>query len=128
VDIEFWKMRVMQFPLKVLMVAGCWPPVSWSSLCMRTIYNVYTILVTLLLLTFMLPQIMDIILNVNNADDIAETFYIMLVTTMASCKMFSLLLNRKNIEKLTNALIEKPFRPLQPDEIKIRQKFDGVIQ
>jgi len=128
VDIEFWKMRTMQFPLKVLMVAGCWPPISWSSLCMRTIYNVYTILVTLLLLTFVLLQIMDIILNVNNADDFTETFYVMLATAIACCKMLGLLLNRKNIEKLTNALIEKPFRPLEPDEIKVRQKFDGMIQ
>jgi len=89
---------------------------------------VYTILVTLLLLTFVLPQIMDIILNVNNADDFTETFYVMLATAIALCKMLSLLLNRKNIEKLTNALIKKPFRPLEPGEIKIRQKFDDTIQ
>jgi len=75
-----------------------------------------------------LLQIMDIILNVNNADDFTETFYVMLATAIASCKMLGLLLNRKNIEKLTNALIEKPFRPLEPDEIKVRQKFDGMIQ
>ncbi|XP_026828388.1 odorant receptor 94a-like isoform X1 [Ooceraea biroi] len=121
-------MRAMQFPLKILMVAGCWPPVSWSSLCKRTVYNGYTIFVTLMLVTFMFPQIMDIILNVDNADDFTETFYVMLATVIASCKMFSLLLNRKNIKILTDTLAEKPFRPLEPDEIEIRQKVEDTIR
>ena len=121
-------MQVMQFPLKILTVAGCRPPVSWSSLWKRTVYNVYTIFVCLLLFTFMLAQLMDIILNVNNADDFTDTFYIMLAMVIASCKMLSLLLNRKNIEILTGALVEKPFRPLEPDEIEIRQKYNNIIR
>jgi len=76
----------------------------------------------------MLPQLMDIILNVDNPDDFTDTFYIMLAMVIACCKMFSLLLNRKNIEMLTDALIEKPFRPLESDEIKIRQKYDNIIR
>ncbi|XP_011050407.1 PREDICTED: odorant receptor Or1-like [Acromyrmex echinatior] len=76
----------------------------------------------------MLPQLMDIILNVNNADDFTDTFYIMLAMVIACCKMLSLLLNRKNIEILTDALVEKPFRPLEPDEIEIRQKYNNIIR
>ncbi|XP_018337033.1 PREDICTED: uncharacterized protein LOC108745393 [Trachymyrmex septentrionalis] len=76
----------------------------------------------------MLAQLMDIILNVNNADDFTDTFYIMLAMVIASCKMLSLLLNRKNIEILTGALVEKPFRPLEPDEIEIRQKYNNIIR
>jgi hypothetical protein len=121
-------MPVMQFPLKILTVAGCWPPVSWSSLYKRTIYNMYTILVTLMLLTFVLPQIMDIIFNVDNPDDFAETFYVMLATVIASCKMLSLLLNRKNIRILTDALAEKPFEPLESNEMEIRQRFEDTIR
>lgn len=76
----------------------------------------------------MLPQIMDIILNVDNANDFTETFYVMLATVLASCKMFSLLLNRKNIEILTDVLGEKPFGPLESDEIEIRHKFEEIIR
>ncbi|XP_011050408.1 PREDICTED: uncharacterized protein LOC105143655 [Acromyrmex echinatior] len=47
---------------------------------------------------------------------------------IACCKMLSLLLNRKNIEILTDALVEKPFRPLEPDEIEIRQKYNNIIR
>ncbi|KAL6267820.1 hypothetical protein P5V15_000892 [Pogonomyrmex californicus] len=121
-------MQVMQFPFKVLTVAGCWPPISWSSLCKRTVYNAYTVFVCLLLLTFMLPQFMDIILIADNPDDFTETFYVMLAMVIACCKMFSLLLNRKNIEIFTDTLVEKPFKPLEPDEIEIRQKYNNIIQ
>ncbi|KAF3054555.1 Odorant receptor 021 [Nylanderia fulva] len=121
-------MRVMQFPLKVLTVAGCWPPVSWSLLCKQTVYNAYTIFICLLLLTFALPQIMDIILNVKTPDEFSDSLYTMLPTGIACCKILNLLINRKNIKILTDALIEEPFKPLESDEIEIRQKFDNTIQ
>ncbi|KAL0116264.1 hypothetical protein PUN28_011240 [Cardiocondyla obscurior] len=121
-------MQTMQFPLKILTVAGCQPPKSWSSLCKRTLYNMYTILMCLLLITFMVPQILDIILNVDNPDDFTDTFYIMLAMFIACCKMISLLLNRKNIKMLINALVQKPFRPLEPNEIEIRQKYDNIVR
>lgn len=121
-------MRVLQVPLKFLTAAGCRPPVSWSSLCKQIVYNVYSIFVTLLLFTFLLPQFLDLILNVKSPDDFTDTLYSMLLLVIACGKMLSLLMNRKNIEMLTNALIEKPFEPLESDEIEIRQKFDNIIQ
>ncbi|XP_025265987.1 odorant receptor Or1-like isoform X1 [Camponotus floridanus] len=118
----------MQISLKILTVAGCRPPVSWTSLGKQTIYNTYTIFVSLLLFTFMLPQLMDIILNADNPNDFTNTLYVMMALTNACCKMVSLVMNRKNIEILIEKLIEKPFRPLESDEIEIRQKFDNIIQ
>lgn len=76
----------------------------------------------------MLSQLMDVILNVDNTDDFTDTFYIMLSMIISCCKMVGLLTNRKNIEVLTNILIQKPFIPLEADEIKIRHKFDKIIQ
>ncbi|KAL0116268.1 hypothetical protein PUN28_011241 [Cardiocondyla obscurior] len=94
----------------------------------RVIYNIYTVFVILLLFTFMLPQLMDVVLNVDNTDDFTDTFYILLAMIISCCKMVGLLINRKNIEILTNILTQKPFIPLEADEIKIRQKFDKTIQ
>ncbi|XP_072754237.1 uncharacterized protein [Anoplolepis gracilipes] len=122
------KMQVLEFTLKILMFVGCWPPSSWTSLCKRTVYNVYTIFITLLLFTFMMPQIMDIILNVDNTDDFADTFYIMLAMVISFCKMTGLLINRKNIGTLTKTLIQEPFIPLEADEIEIRHRFEKTIQ
>ncbi|XP_014476206.1 PREDICTED: odorant receptor 46a, isoform A-like [Dinoponera quadriceps] len=76
----------------------------------------------------MVPQFMDIILTVDNSDDFTDNLYVMIPVILAFCKMFELLLNRHNIKMFTDALVEKPFRPLEPDEIEIRQKFNNLIQ
>lgn len=120
--------KILKFTLKILMVVGCWPPDSWTSLFKRAAYNAYTVFITLLLFTFTLSQLMDIILNVNSTDDFADTFYIMLGMVIACCKMTGLLINRKNIGTLTNILVQEPFIPLEADELEIRHKFDRTIQ
>jgi len=71
---------------------------------------------------------MDIILNVDNTDDFTDTLYIMLALVIACCKLIGLLINRKNIEILTNILTKKPFIPIEADELEIRHKFDKTIQ
>ncbi|EZA58607.1 hypothetical protein X777_14774 [Ooceraea biroi] len=117
----------MEFTLKVLTVVGCWPPDSWTSSSKRAMYNVYTAFITLLLFTFMIPQLLDIILNVNSTEDFADTFYILLAIIISCCKMTGLLINRKNIEMLTNILSQKPFIPLEADEMEIRRKCEKSI-
>ncbi|XP_077264606.1 odorant receptor 10-like isoform X5 [Temnothorax americanus] len=121
-------MQVLEFTLKILTVVGCWPPNSWTTLCKRTVYNIYTTFVVLLLCTFLLFQLLDIILNVDNTDDFTDTFYFMLAMVNSCCKIVGLLINRKNIRILTNILTQKPFIPLEADEIEIRDKFDRTIQ
>ncbi|XP_071631631.1 odorant receptor 46a-like isoform X3 [Temnothorax longispinosus] len=121
-------MQVLEFTLKILTVVGCWPPDSWTTLCKRTVYNIYTTFVVLLLCTFLLFQLLDIILNVDNTDDFTDTFYFMLAMVNSCCKIVGLLVNRKNIGILTNILTQKPFIPLEADEIEIRHKFDRTIQ
>jgi len=121
-------MPVLEFTLKILTVVGCWPPGSWTSLCKLTVYDAYTVFIILLLFTFMLSQLIDVILNVDNTDDFTDTFYIMLAMIISCCKMIGLLVNRESIGILINILTQKPFIPLEVDEIKIRHKFDKTIQ
>ncbi|XP_012531586.1 odorant receptor 46a [Monomorium pharaonis] len=121
-------MQVLELTLNILTVVGCWPPNSWTSLCKRTIYNIYTVSLILLLFPYSLSQFMDVILNVDNTDDFTDTFYVMLATIISCCKMISILINRKNIGIFTNILTQKPFIPLEADEIEIRHKFDKTIQ
>ncbi|XP_072753279.1 odorant receptor Or1-like [Anoplolepis gracilipes] len=121
-------MSILTFTFQILTICGCWPPNSWTSGYKRIIYNVYTVCIVLLTSTFMLSQLMDIILNVNNTDDFAENFYVTLAMIVSCCKMFSLLRNRSNIAMLIDILIKKPCKPVELDEIEIRQKFDRLVQ
>lgn len=121
-------MSVLTFTFKVLTICGCWPPNSWTSRYKCIMYDVYTIFIVLLINTFTLSQLMDLILNVDNADDFTENFYVTLAMLVSCCKMFSLLRNRGNITVLIDILMKKPYRPIEPDEIEIRQKFDKLVQ
>lgn len=121
-------MNILTLQFQILTICGCWPPNSWTSRYKRIMYDVYTVFIVFLMNTFMLSQIMDIILNVNNTDDFAENFYVTITSIVCSCKMFSLLKNRSDIAMLIDILMKKPCLPIELDEIKIRQKFDRLIQ
>lgn len=121
-------MHGMQLTFKVLTAVGCWRPQSWSSWWMRIVYNAYTFFIIILLYSFLISQILDIVLNVQNTDDFTENFYATLASIVSCSKLLSLLVNRSNIDMLVNLLIEKPYKPLDIDEMKIQYKFDKVIQ
>lgn len=121
-------MQVFRLTLKILTIVGCWPPSSWTSVYKRALYHAYTAFIMVLLYTFMLAQLLDIILNVDNPDDFSENLYITLAMVISCCKMTGLRINRKNIKILTNILKEEPFIPLEADEIQIRHKFDRIVQ
>lgn len=110
------------------MIVGCWPPSSWTSAYKRAMYHAYTAFIIVVLYTFTVAQLLDIILNVDNPDDFSENLYIMLGMVISCCKMTGLRINQKNIKILTNILEEKPFVPLEADEIQIRHKFEQTIQ
>jgi len=121
------KMSILHLTFKILTFVGCWRPQSCSSFYLRIIYDTYTVLMFLLLYTFLVSQFLDIIWNVDNAEDFTENFYAMLASVISCSKVLSLLVNRKNIKMLINVLIEKPYRPLEMDEMRIRYKFDRLI-
>ena len=120
-------MPVLDFTFKLLTICGCWTPDSWTD-CRRLLYHVYTIFILLLIHTFTLSQLLDIILIVDNQDDFTDNFYMLLAMIVSCFKMISLLINRGNIAMLTDILMNGPCRPLEPAEIEIQQRFDKLIE
>ncbi|KAL0116289.1 hypothetical protein PUN28_011247 [Cardiocondyla obscurior] len=121
-------MRVLDFTFKILTGCGCWTPNSWTSPCKRLLYRAYTIFIFVLISTFTLSQFIDLILIVDNADDFTDNFYMLLAMIVSCSKMSCLLINRNNIILLTDILQEMPCKPVEPDEVKIRKKFDKIIE
>ncbi|XP_072754227.1 uncharacterized protein [Anoplolepis gracilipes] len=121
-------MRVLEFTFKILTICGCWTPNSWTSSYRCLLYHVYTIFIFVLISTFTLSQFLDLILIVDNPDDFTDNFYMLLAMIVSCFKMSSLLLNRSNIAMLTDTLMKKPCIPIEPDEMKIRRKFDRIIE
>lgn len=121
-------MRILESTFKILIGCGCWLPDSWTSPYKRLIYHTHTVLVLLLIHTFTLSQFMDIILIVDNADDFTDNFYMLLAMIVSCFKMFSLLINRSNIAILTDILMREPCVSVELEEMKIRRKYDKVIE
>lgn len=121
-------MFILAFTFKILTICGCGILNSWATPYKRLVYHAYTIFVMLLIHTFMLSQLVDLIMIVDNSDDFTDNFYVLLAMIVSCCKMLALLMNRSNIEMLIETLMNKPFQPVEPDEVKIRQKFEKLIQ
>jgi len=121
-------MRILGFTFKILKGCGCWMPNSWTSPYKRLLYYAYTIFIFVLISTFTLSQLLDLILVVDNADDFNNNFYMLLAMIVSCFKMLSLLGNHNNIALLTDILTKKPCIPLEPNELEIRQKFDKLIE
>ncbi|XP_011640465.2 odorant receptor 46a-like [Pogonomyrmex barbatus] len=121
-------MHVLKLTRTIVTIAGCFRPLSWTSSFKRTIYNIYRLYIISMLYTFSLSQFMDIVLNVKNPDDFTDNLNMMMTSSAASCKIFIIWLNYKNITALINYLIEEPFKPLDLGEIKIRRQYDKIIR
>ncbi|XP_039309017.1 odorant receptor 94a isoform X4 [Solenopsis invicta] len=121
-------MRVLKYTFKVLTISGCWRPDSWSSLYKRIAYYIYTSIIILIVITFMLSQLIDVILSIGNVDDVFDNIFVVISLINVSCKLIMLLINRKNISILIDILMEKACRPSEPTEIKIQYKFEKYIE
>lgn len=121
------EMPVLKFTLTVMAIAGCWQPTSWTSIFRHIIYNSYTILIVLTLYTFSITQILELVLNVNNADTIGDALFNIIISLLACYKAVIMRKNSDDIKMLINNLTEEPFKPLDLNEIIIREKFDKRI-
>ncbi|XP_043597639.1 odorant receptor 46a-like [Bombus pyrosoma] len=121
-------MHTLRWTFALFTLTGLIRPSTWKYLWKRVLYNVYTIVVLLLLFSFETSLILDLVINVDNQDAFSENLYVTLVLFSSCCKAIVLLINRGNIEILMGVLLEKPFAPVNDEEIEIRTKFEERIE
>jgi len=112
-------MQVLKVTCAIVMITGCLRPLIWTSLFKRTVYNIYRLYVLNMLYFFSMAQLMDIILNIDNADDFTNNLNMMLTSSTLCYKMFIMWSNYEKVVALIKCLTEEPFKPLDPSEIKI---------
>ncbi|XP_018337236.1 PREDICTED: odorant receptor 46a-like [Trachymyrmex septentrionalis] len=121
-------MQVLKFTLLVCAFAGCWQPVSWTSLFKHIIYKTYAMFLVSSLYIFSISQFMNILLNVENSDEFTDSLYMMLTVFVAGYKQVYMWIDRKNIMVIINVLNEKPFAACETQELRIQQKFEKMVQ
>lgn len=120
-------MRVLEVTLAVLAVAGCWRPAPWTSLLRHAMYNAYTTLIVLALYAFSASQIMELVLNTADSDAFGDALFNILISLLAGYKAIVIRVNQESVAALIDELTETPFKPSDPIEIMIREKFDKRI-
>lgn len=110
-----------EFSIKLLTIAGAHRPISWSSFFTKTLYNIFTIFVIILLQSFNISLFMNLTLHsLNDIDDLAESLCWSLAAFIISAKMTNFLLRREDIIKLIRILSE--------DCLKTRNNKEKIIQ
>lgn len=121
-------MRVLKLTFALVVLTGCFRPLSWVSWFKRIIYDIYRILIFVIMYIFVAFQLMDIVLNVDNPDDFIENLYIMLNMIVSGYKLFIMWINYEDIVSIIKSLTEEPFKPLDMAEMDIRRKYDMIIR
>ncbi|KAL0116262.1 hypothetical protein PUN28_011239 [Cardiocondyla obscurior] len=119
---------ILKHTLMLMMVAGCWQPLSWISSFKNILYNAYVLLLMLLLYAFAISQIMAIIVNTANPEEFTGVLYMMMAVFVGIFKISSMWISRKNIANIVNTLTERPFLPMIDDEVKIHRTFEKLIR
>jgi len=120
--------QMLKFTLLICALAGCWQPLTWTSLFKHIIYKTYAIFLIFSLYIFLISQCINIILNVGNSDEFTDALYMMLTILVAGYKQVYMWVDRKNVMIIINVLNEKPFAPYETHEIMIQKKFEKMIQ
>ncbi|XP_076648499.1 odorant receptor Or1-like isoform X2 [Halictus rubicundus] len=120
-------MTSFRIALSMLIVLGCLRPITWTSSFKKFVYLVYTVMAYSLLQSVLLTHLLDLIFNVRSQKDFSENVYIMTSVTGGVFKMTMLLVNRKNIVVLLNALRKEPFLPVDDEETDIKSRLDKII-
>lgn len=118
------EMSVLKFSLTVLAVAGCWRPTSWTSPFRNIMYNAYTLSVILILYTFAITQVMELILNADDSDTFGDALFNVIISLLACYKTIVIRKSHENIVTLINTFTETPFKPLDLNENMILEKFN----
>ncbi|KAL0116244.1 hypothetical protein PUN28_011228 [Cardiocondyla obscurior] len=118
---------MLKFTLMICAFAGCWQPLTWTSLFKQIIYKAYAIFLITSLYIFLLSQFINIVINVGNSDEFTDALYMMLTILVAGYKQFYMWIDRKNVLVIINVLTEKPFAPYEKHEVMIQEKFEKLI-
>ncbi|KAK1122367.1 hypothetical protein K0M31_009589 [Melipona bicolor] len=120
-------MNVLRPAFNILIACGCWMPSSCRTSHGKLFYTLYTTFVILLLYSFCISQFLNVILNVNTADELSDSLYMFISSVLSCCKIFALLINSKAIGVLSRQLEEEPCKPVDAQEITVQKKFDRSI-
>lgn len=103
---------------------GVWRPVHWCPGWKTIVYDIYTILMILMIYTFTISECVDLIGSFSNVEEFANASFMLLSMIGVCGKAANLLKKRSVIIELMNVLQNDVCRPRSAEEIRIQNKYD----
>ncbi|XP_060824034.1 odorant receptor Or1-like [Bombus pascuorum] len=119
-------MHILRWTFLLLTLCGCFPPPSWKTPRKKFLYKIYTVFSLLVLNTFFLCLIMDMIYNVENIDDFSDNFHVTVGSFLTTIKVSVMLIYRESFVRLRDTLQKEPLLPMNQQEFEILLRFDKI--
>ncbi|XP_050591263.1 odorant receptor Or1-like isoform X1 [Bombus affinis] len=119
-------MHILRWTFLLFTLCGCFPPPSWKTPRRKFLYKIYTVFSLLVLNTFFLCLIMDMIYNVENIDDFSDNFHVTVGSFLISIKVSIILIYRESFVRLRDTLQKEPLLPMNQQEFEILLRFDKI--
>ncbi|XP_051169308.1 uncharacterized protein LOC127286773 [Leptopilina boulardi] len=118
-----------EFSLNLLIIAGAHRPINCSSFFKKTLYNIFTVIVFILLHSYNISLGIYLSLHsLNDIDEFAESLCWFLAAFVVCVKMINFLLRREDIIKLINILSENCFQIRDNEEKLMQDKCDFIAR
>ena len=116
-------MKELELEFNIFKIFGYWRPIEYFS-TKKVLYDIYSLVMTFIMYTYMLSGCFDVIFNAKNIDDVTANCFMMLTIVGSCCKAGTMLIKHNEIVKLTKNLRDDIFLPQNEAERKIQEKFD----
>ncbi|XP_043285615.1 odorant receptor Or1-like [Venturia canescens] len=115
-------MHTLSLNFTILKFFGLWRPLPWLTGWKFVLYNCYTVIIIVLVFTFLVSLFIDFFSSFNSVEDFAQGSFILLTVIALFGKMVVLLTKRREIIELTNDLINDVCEPRDAAEIQIQAR------
>ncbi|XP_043285401.1 odorant receptor 46a-like [Venturia canescens] len=115
-------MHTLSLNFTILKFFGLWRPLPWLTGWKFVLYNCYTVIIIVLVFTFLVSLFIDLFSSFNSVEDFSQGSFILLTVIALFGKMVVLLAKRREIIELTNDLINDVCEPRDAAEIQIQAR------
>lgn len=116
-------MKVLTHSFLILQVFGGWIPISWSSTVKEQIYNIYTLIIGLTMITFFVSCTIDLFYT-SNVEIMVQNLSMTFTVFVAWSKLVLLKLKRSEVRNILRLLDGRLCRVEREEEARIQFKHD----
>ncbi|XP_057331113.1 odorant receptor 33b-like [Microplitis mediator] len=120
-------MDVLQENFSVLFYLGVWKPLDCTGI-KSFLYNLYTLFITSISYTFLLSQILDLIISTKTVSDFTSNIFIVSAILTGCLKIFRFIRSRSTFINIINNFKRGLFKPANDDEIIIWNKYARITR